>query len=415
MPAVLALVAAVTLVLGAAFAGPAFANEEDREQEAVEGVRDVVVALLPDSSVEDIARDHGLVVVRQLVGSTDVHLLRAPSGTDAVELSVQLSGDVRVRFAEPNYRGGMPEGDPNYAWGSAGPRWVGTDPSVWVSQPALAQVSVSGAHEATTGEGVVVAVLDTGVQPDHPVLAGRLVGGIDVLDGDTDPTEVADGLDDDGDGAVDEAMGHGTHVAGIVLAVAPDARIMPIRVLTADGVGFVFSVAEGIRYAVAAGADVINLSLGTTVNSALMREVIDEAEDDVVIVAAAGNEGTTARQYPAALEDVLSVASVDSTDVRSPFSNHGWVDVAAPGQDVVSSLPTDGYAAWDGTSMATPIVAGQAALLHAAGARDVEQLVLRTAVPLDRALGAGRVDVAGSVQGINADDDGDDGDDLDTD
>ncbi len=120
------------------------------------------------------------------------------------------------------------------------------------------------------------------------------------------------------------------------------------------GLGFAFDVAEGVRHAVAAGADVVNLSLGSTADSELLREVLAQAAEQVTIVASAGNDGTTQRRYPAAYEDVLSVASVNDADERSTFSSYGWVDVAAPGEDVVSTYRQDGFAAWDGTSMAAP-------------------------------------------------------------
>ncbi len=237
-------------------------------------------------------------------------------------------------------------------------------------------------------------------------LSDRLApGGRDLVDGDDVPQDTGDGVDEDGDGLIDEAAGHGTYVTGAVLAVAPDARVLPVRVLTSDGRGFAFSVAEGIRHAVAANADVINLSLGTPVDSQLLREVVDDVGEEVTIVAAAGNEGSTQRQYPGASRGVLSVASIDASDARSSFSNHGWVDVAAPGEGVVSTYP-GGFATWDGTSAATPLVAGQAALLAATGAENAAGAIPSSAVPLDPALGAGRVDVAASLSGGGGDGNG---------
>jgi thermitase len=375
----------------------------ESESEALAGVTEVVVALQGGVTVEPVAADHGLTPVRRLAGSRDVHLLAVPAGSDVTRVSASLSADSRVRFAEPNYAGGMPEGNPNYAWGATGARWVGTDPSAWQDQPALQRIGVQAAHEVSTGAGTIVAVLDTGVQAEHPSLAGRLAaGGVDLVDGDSTPSDVADGIDEDGDGLVDEALGHGTHVTGIVLAVAPDSRVLPVRVLTSDGIGFAFDVAEGVRYAVAAGADVVNLSLGSTADSELLREVLAEAAEQVTVVASAGNDATTQHRYPAAYADVVSVASVDDADQRSVFSNAGWVDVAAPGEDIVSTYPQDGFAAWDGTSMAAPLVSGQAALLVAAGTEKAAASVRSTAVEVDPDLGAGRIDVAASLAAASA-------------
>ncbi len=359
---------------------------------------EVVVALHAGASIDAVAADHGLTPVRRLPGSTDVHLLAAPTGSDVAALSTSLSADGRVRFAEPNFAGGMPEGNPNYAWGLTGARWVGTDPAVWQYQPALERIRAKQAHEMSTGTGSVVAVLDTGLQVEHPSLAGRIAtGGLDLVDGDRTPSDLPNGIDEDDDGLVDEASGHGTHVAGIVLAVAPDSRVLPVRVLNSDGAGFAFDVAEGVRHAVSAGADVVNLSLGSAADSKLLREVLSQAAEKVTIVASAGNDGTTQRRYPAAYEDVLSVASVDDADERSTFSNYGWVDVAAPGEEVASTYPHDGFAAWDGTSMAAPLVAGQAAVLVATGADSAGGMVRSSAVRVGPELGAGRIDVAASL------------------
>jgi hypothetical protein len=386
-------------------AGPGGTEAAETESEALAGVTEVVVALHAGASIDAVTADHGLTPVRRLPGSTDVHLLAAPTGSDVSALSTSLSADGRVRFAEPNYAGGMPEGNPNYAWGLTGAEWVGTDPAVWQDQPALERIRVEEAHQMSTGTSTVVAVLDTGLQVEHASLAGRIAaGGLDLVDGDRTPSDVSNGIDEDDDGLVDEASGHGTHVAGIVLAVAPDSRVLPVRVLNSDGTGFTFDVAEGVRHAVAAGADVVNLSLGSTADSELLREVLAQAAEKVTVVASAGNDGTTRPRYPAAYEDVLSVASVDAADERSTFSNYGWVDVAAPGEDVASTYPQDGFAAWDGTSMAAPLVAGQAALLVTTGADSPARAIRSSAVPLGPELGAGRVDVAASlIAGSEAD------------
>jgi thermitase len=400
------LVTFAAVLLGPTAVTPAQAEEAGTtadSEDPLAGVWDVVVAVQQGADVASLAADFGLIVVDRLFGSSDTHLLRAPAGTDVLELAARLAADPRTRFAEPDFRVGSPEANPNYAWGrDSGPQPAGSDPSVWTGQEALTRLGVSAAHATSRGAGVTVAVVDTGVSAAHPSLQDRLAGpGVDVIDGDSSPDDVANGIDDDGDGRIDEAAGHGTHVAGIVAAVAPDARVLPVRVLDSDGVGSVFGVAEGLRTALAAGADVVNLSLGGTEVSEVLAEAIGDAGEDAVVVASAGNSGTTQRQYPAAAEGVLSVASVGASDARSVFSNHGWVDVAAPGESIVSTFPGGGYASWGGTSMAAPFVAGQAALLLPGGGEDATaravQVIRNTAVPGDPQLGAGRVDVGASV------------------
>ncbi|WNV76024.1 S8 family serine peptidase [Geodermatophilus sp. DSM 44513] len=376
----------------------------DPSEDPVDGVDQIVVAVQPGTDVAALAAEYGLTVVDQLAGSPDTHLLQAPPGTDVTALAAELAADPRTRFAEPNFNLGAPEANPTYRWrgGDGSPVPAGSDPAAWTGQQALTQVGAAAAQAASTGAGVTVAVLDTGVAAGHPSLAGDVAAsGPDLVDGDTTPDDVGNGVDDDGDGRVDEATGHGTHVAGIVLAVAPDAQVLPVRVLDSDGIGTAFGLAEGVRAALDAGADVLNMSLGTAAESQLLAEVLEEADEDAVVVASAGNSGTQALQYPAATGGVVSVASVGPQDALSEFSNRGWVDVAAPGEDVVSTFPGGGFATWAGTSMATPFVAGQAALLvpllgeDPAGA--VPGLITSTAVAGDPLLGAGRVDLAAST------------------
>ncbi len=212
--------------------------------------------------------------------------------------------------------------------------------------------------------GQVVAVVDTGVDGAHPDLAGTLVAGFDAATVGGSPTQ--------------DLHGHGTHVAGIAAAVVDNsvgiaglgrrAAIMPVRVLDADGLGTSDDVAEGIIWAVDHGADVVNLSLGAAERSSVIASAIRYANvNDVVVVAAAGNEGADGNPvtYPAAEPGVVAVAAVDRADAHPSFSSSGdWVDIAAPGVDIVSTVP-GGYASLSGTSMAAPFVAATAAMVRA--------------------------------------------------
>ena len=143
------------------------------------------------------------------------------------------------------------------------------------------------------------------------------------------------------DGRVDELYGHGTHVAGILHLVAPDARLLPLRVLNSDGRGNNFRTASAIVYAAHRGADAINLSLGTSEQSMLLREAVNEAAQlGVVIVAAAGNLNTDAKQYPAAEACAIAVTSVNAQERKSSFANYGdWIGVAAPGENIYQRVP----------------------------------------------------------------------------
>ncbi|RFU83325.1 type VII secretion-associated serine protease mycosin [Streptomyces triticagri] len=282
---------------------------------------------------------------------------------------------------------------------------------------ALQRVLLDELWQESTGKGVTVAVIDTGVDARHPQLTAGVDrrGGHDVLP----PKDDRSGAPERGagDGTTDSA-GHGTRVAGLIAArpargtgfagLAPDATILPVRHNDAEGSGSAGTLAEAVRYAVVAGADVINISQDTAgavrPSPVLEEAVADALRHDVVLVAAAGNRGTGGRSrptYPASYDGVLAVAASDRSNERAPFSQAGdFVGVAAPGVDIVSTVPGGGHCAGHGTSFAAPHVAAVAALLRAKH-RDwtrqqivarIQQTAERSAPGPDRLLGWGVVD-----------------------
>lgn len=209
-------------------------------------------------------------------------------------------------------------------------------------------------------DNIVIAVVDTGVDLNHPDLKRRLTKGYNVLEDNNFP---------------DDNNGHGTHVAGIIASETNNRegvagltwynKIMPIKAIGAEGYGTSFDIAKGIIWAVDHGADVINMSLGNYQSSSLLKEAVDYAyNQNVVLIAAAGNENTSRPSYPASYPQVLSVAAIDYTGNRASFSNFGdYIDVSAPGDLIASTYFNQQYAALSGTSMASPHVAGLAGLL----------------------------------------------------
>lgn len=351
----------------------------------------------------------GTTVVDVLTGIDDIALLRAPYGTDGAALALALRAVPGVVFADSNDAVEPPEVSADRIY-----RWSESAPSDAVEPYATALLGLDAAHLVSRGGGVVVAVVDSGVQLDpapHPDLAEVLVPGFDFVDGDAHPDDVGDGRDNNGNGVADEGVGHGTHVAGIIHQVAPAASIMPIRVLDSDGGADEWATAKGALYAADHGAQIVNLSLGRSGSATVLMRVADELRRrGVFAVAAAGNEGRELRQRPAAARCVLAVVSTGRSETVSPFSSYGtWADVGAPGESIVSSFPGSTHVTWDGTSMATPFAAGQAALLKAldptlsVGALlgYIKTTTVPYAVPAYRA-GMGRIDPVASLQAVQS-------------
>ena len=282
-------------------------------------------------------------------------------------------------------------------------------------QPNLTLVESDAAHAGgSTGRGALVAIIDTGVKRSHPDLqGGRVLAGYDFVQSDGDPQ--------DGDG-------HGTHVLGIagategnavgVASVAPGASLLPVRVLDDDGVGFVDDVAKGIDYAVAQGAHVINLSLGSEIPliGAIGGDEYDGAIRRAlaagrVVVASSGNNSVPACEQPAAEDGLICVGAVNDSGIKSSFSSFGaGLAITAPGSNVLSTFKDDGYTRISGTSQAAPHVAGVAALLVAKGLRGqaVANRLLATARDAgspgaDSMYGAGIVNARQAVAGFPPD------------
>lgn len=249
-----------------------------------------------------------------------------------------------------------------------------------------------------TGNGVTIAIIDSGVDIDHEAFIGRIW---------SNPNEIADnGIDDDGNGIVDDVHGadittgngdvstsdpHGTHVAGIASAVAPDAKIMPIKVESADGTISSTDIAKGLYYAADNGANVVNISLGSNIADPEIEAAIRYAESKgITVVMAAGNDGGSSPIFPAhiASEVGIAVGASDNYGAIADFSNRAGdtpLDyVLAPGVQIRSSIPDNGYADYDGTSMASPHVAGLAALIQSANPNltpaEIEEIIANTAI-----------------------------------
>ena len=372
-------------------------------------VESAIIMPARTTDVDSLARSFGSQVL-DVVPELSLALLRTPPNTTTDAFVSRLRGDPRVVFSESNAMVETAEaGQSTVAFCEAARSWSDVQ-----DQTALARVGAAQAQAFATGEGALVAILDTGIDLDHPALTAMLAlpgyeAGVTTDAGDDRPESV----DSNGDGIVDGSLGHGTHVAGIVHAMAPAARLLPVRVLDSDGVGESFRIAQGIVAAVERGADVINLSLGLPSDSRSIEAAVNFARSaGVVIVAAAGNRDASALDFPASYAPVLAVAGTDPDDRKASFSDYGdAVDLAAPAVGILSTYWDGTFARWSGTSMASPFVAGTAALLYgrlgppsASSADLVERLILAGAHPLaaidpvyGALLGAGRLSAAASL------------------
>jgi subtilisin family serine protease len=271
----------------------------------------------------------------------------------------------------------------------------------YAAQPAAQIIRLSDAQNGFNIGGTgIVAVIDTGVDTSHPVLQPVLLPGYDFTRNQPGASEWLDipqlqngeseGSGNEGpvvvqqssvavldqssvavlDGGPYTAFGHGTMTTGLVHLVAPKSKILPLKAFTSNGTGYLSNIVAALYYAVQHQANVVNMSFDVSTSSAALSQAVSYAnQNGVVLVAAAGNENTSAPVYPAALNaNVMGIASTTNWDSRSTFSNYGNTDVwiAAPGEYVISTFPGGTYASASGTSFSSPIVAGTAALMLSA-------------------------------------------------
>lgn len=352
-------------------------------------------------------------------GAPVVATQTAADADDAKDLVAKAQRDPRLLAVEVDARSIEVLGE--QSGGATGPQDAPDAPSAlatndprWSSMWGLARLQAETVWATTRGSSAVkVAVVDTGVAAHEDLPSGQILAGSDTS----------------GDGGVNgrsDGHGHGTHVAGTIVAsvnnsigvagLAPNVTVLPVKVLKSDGRGTSSAVAQGIIYAANQGADVISLSLGGGYSSSIATAVAYAIDEGSLVIAAAGNdrEDGSPTSYPAALPGVLGVAATASDDSYAYFSNAGsYVDISAPGQGIWSTLPGDRYASWSGTSMSTPHVSAVAALVISRAAElnladvPVDVLLTTTADDLgatgwDADFGAGIVDPVGALAALGS-------------
>jgi CSLREA domain-containing protein len=308
----------------------------------------IIVHFTPDSTQAE--RE---AYVKSLGGTIDRQLEPLNAAVLTLPDAAPLPPSPVIAASEPDYLVtallDVPTSDPHYSeqWGLS----VIGAPDAWLALPDDALP-------------VRVAVIDSGICAAHPDLAGRVLAGYDFVDEDAVP---------------EDAFGHGCAVSGVIAAnidngegiagVAPNAQVMPLRVLDGQGIGTYSDVAAAMIYAADAGAQVINLSLGGPNSSSLLADAVRyTVERDVLVIAAAGNTGREGVLYPAAYDGVIAVGAIDPDLQRSSFSTYGpQIALLAPGRGIMTTQRDGTYAALNGTSMAAPYASGAAAILIARG------------------------------------------------
>jgi subtilisin family serine protease len=412
------------------------------------------------SNVQSVITQHGLTILRELYDGTNCVMLVSSASADIAGTETEVESDLRVVGFEPEQTASLPElsalTQPVLTQSSTsildslpGRTLVtffgSTVPSNYTTQTATSIIRLGDARTAThlTGSGVV-AIIDTGADPNHPALSAVLVPGYDFTRdipgfselADLNPsvaarlqqssTSILDAqntlqlngsalailnqsstsiLDQSSTSILDSTLaefGHGTMTAGIVHLVAPTAKIMPLKAFRADGSSNLSDIIRAIYYAADHGANVVSMSFSMAQSSPGLQAAIQYAlSKNVAMVASSGNDGSKALVYPASYGGVQGIGSSTNTDLRSTFSNFGSgvVTFAAPGEGVVTTYPGSNYAAGWGTSFSTPMFAGAAALVlqarPASKPGDITNALSKTKQISD--MGYGRIDLYQSL------------------
>ena len=313
------------------------------------------------ASAAAVHRQNGGTVI-DTIPQVGVQVVTVPAGTVPAKV-IDYGRSPSVQYAEPDYiANAVGKPTPTTTPSPTPAPSTGPNDPYLSQQWGMATVQAPRAWAVTTGSSTVpIAILDTGINQNHPDLSSKIGSQANFTDSVT----------------LDDIYGHGTHVAGIAAAITNNgigvaglgynSSIMNGKVLDDTGSGYYSWIANGITWATDNGAKVINMSLGGTAADSTLASAVDYAwSKGVVVVAAAGNNGNSLPFYPAAYDNCIAVGATDRKDAKASFSNYGsWVDVAAPGVDIYSTYNTGGYISMSGTSMASPHVAGLAALVWA--------------------------------------------------
>jgi subtilisin family serine protease len=413
----------LTVLLSSIAVPFAFELQADAGETVPEGVLrgELIVEIRPGASIDAVNGRNDTSTIQQMNG-TNFYRLRIPTGQSDARYHSMLAADPDVLSVSRNRIVASPLSvfarrtvafPDNFAE-------PGHSSAEYYSQKGLQDLlRLDKALARSQGKGVVIAVIDTGVDITHPGLATRIWrnpagGNADNYPGDEMGWNFVERNGDPRDPAGDprtSVAGHGTFIAGLIALVAPDALIMPVRAFSSDGSGDTFTVAEAIKFAADHGADIINLSFGCPSRVGVLHDAIADARArGIVMAAAVGNDNSETTQFPAAFTRVLGVGAIDLTSRKAPFSNFGRdVSVDAPGVDLISTYTGGQFAKWSGTSFAAPLVAAEAALIlaHDRLSENTVDVIERTSIRIDELnpkfkgkLGSGLINPLGALKSL---------------
>ena len=406
------------------YANACFNKSSPEEPEFVAGeilvsLKNIDLSKITDSSfgvnsLDELASEFGVIKIEKALISPQFDMMRKITLSDNANIPLTVEAfqlSEYVDWVEPNYiyTSSVIPSDTDYS-----------------SQWALPMISAEVAWGIETGDpSVIIAIIDTGIDTNHTDLIDNLW---------TNPGETpANSIDDDNNNCTDDIKGcdfalmsgnisdlngHGTHCAGIAAAKSNNSLGISglcwnCMLMAGKSALTVSEIGKAIDYSVNNGARVISMSFGGSTPSSLIDNVTSAYNSDIVVIAAAGNANNYIKEYPAAFDNVIGVAATEQTDARAPFSKYGdwmldsgaWIDVAAPGQDILSTIPPNDYISWSGTSMAAPLVAGLAGLIISKNpsftAEEVRQIIrskVDRPVNSDKYIGIGRINAYEALQ-----------------
>ncbi len=319
---------------------------------------EIIVGLIPGADIIAFNARFGTTVKEQIPG-TDQYLLQLPQGEKVEDKLIEIEGDLDLDFSGPNFNfksAEIRQRSQAFIDQRSQAFIDGQSPINFYGQPSLLPLHLTEAQQISRGWGVKVAVIDTGIDFNHPLFAGRIAyPAYDFVDNDYNPQEVIGGA----------GYGHGTFVSGLIALTAPGTVIMPLRAFDPDGIGTSFNVAKAIRFAADNGAQVTNMSFGLLDRDKLIEDAITYAHNTAYQVAAAGNDNRNSLHFPSNRKTkTFGVTSTNANDTKASFANYSRdVQASAPGVNLYSAYPGRRWAYWSGTSFSTALVSGEAALL----------------------------------------------------